>query len=148
MGGIACVNGQQVVNRTPDIGKALSKRPKNRNDCTVVAVAIACGVGYDTAYDALAGLGRICSKGFWFPSGIRTVKHGDILGRHFHWAPLQAVKGERRITPQRFCIDHPLGCYVLRLSGHVVTVVDGIVYDIGNPWGRCVYGFWTASIIC
>lgn len=28
-----------------------------------------------------------------------------------------------------FCNDHPKGTFVLALSGHVVTVVDGMYYD-------------------
>jgi hypothetical protein len=38
-----------------DGGRQLSKRPRQRNDCTVRAVAIACDFSYDSAYDLLEG---------------------------------------------------------------------------------------------
>ena len=129
----------------PDVGKQDSKRPKNRRDCTVVALAVSCGVDYDTAYDELAQRGRKSSTGFWFPSSVKSRRNDTVLGVTFTWYPLQAVKGERRMTPTVFVHEHPSGKFVLRLSKHVVAVIDGVVYDPAGRLDACVYGYWAAS---
>ncbi len=53
-----------------DGGRASSSRPRQRNDCTVRALAIAGGLSYDDAYDLLKEAGRKCSRGFQFSAWL------------------------------------------------------------------------------
>lgn len=119
-----------------DAGRAESRRPRQKNDCTVRALALSRGMPYDEAYDRLKLAGRGCGERF-------------DLGRWLDdqdWAtkiPFPAVKGQPRMNPVEFCRLYPVGTFVLRVSKHVFTVIDGVVIDDMPVRGdRCVYTAW------
>ena len=119
-----------------DAGRSLSARPKQNNDCTVRAVALALGMEYDIAYDVLAGAGRKCGKGFhlnvWLTAQPWTRK-----------IPFQAIKGKPRMNPATFVKQYPLGVYICKVAKHVFLVKDGVVYDtFENRPDRCIYTAW------
>lgn len=123
-----------------DAGRATSRRPKQKNDCTVRALALAVEIPYDEAYDLLAAAGRKCTKGFDFKTWAKTA---TVNERTFRWIPFQAVKGSMRMNPASFCDLRPVGRYVIRTAKHVSTVIDGVLHDISpeRP-DRCIYGAW------
>jgi hypothetical protein len=131
--------------RRTDAGRAGSKRPRQRNDCTVRALASAASVPYDEAYDALAAGGRKAGRGFDFRGWAKT---GACDRWRLVWTACPAVKGQMRVTPVTFALAHPEGRYVLCTAKHVLAVVDGVVIDDGVEHGelglafRCVYGAW------
>jgi hypothetical protein len=45
-------------------------------------------------------------------------------------------------TINDFCLDHPRGVYVLKTSGHVVTVVDGQAWDTWDSTGEIPSYYW------
>lgn len=47
-------------------------------------------------------------------------------------------------TVRDFCLDHPLGRYLLKTSGHVLAVVDGNYYDTADSGSEAVLFFWAA----
>jgi hypothetical protein len=127
-----------------DCGKSLSKRPKQNNDCTVIALAISCHLQYDVAYDYLERAGRKCSKGFRFKNYLKdTVINTYDCDYSFHWQPFQAVKGEKRMNPVSFIEKFPKGTYIVKTAKHVFVIMDGI--GLGS-WqerdDRCIYGAW------
>lgn len=127
-----------------DAGRSNSKRPKQKNDCTVRALATAASMQYDDAYNALKSRGRKASAGFHFPK-----KPGDeVNGFTFKWKPFPAVAGQNRMNVKDFCRQYPSGTFVLRVSKHVFTVVNGTAYDtcMVDP-ERCVYGVWSVEKI-
>lgn len=132
-----------------DGGRSKSRRPKQSNDCTVVALAIACDLPYDTVYDYLSQEGRKCGSGFRFGDWVKLLKWNetDFFGYGFTWLPIQAVKGELRCDPDQFCKDFWKGPYIMQVSRHVIAVKNGVYYDHTN-WGhRCVYGAWRVEKI-
>ena len=48
-------------------------------------------------------------------------------------------------TVKDFCIDHPIGRYLLVLDQHVVTVVDGDYYDIWDSGNEIPDYYWTKA---
>ena len=51
--------------------------------------------------------------------------------------------GDCGITLQRFARSHTQGRYLLRMRGHAVALVDGIVHDLGEPkWRSIIRGAW------
>jgi hypothetical protein len=129
-----------------DGGRQESRRPKQKNDCTVIAVAISLDINYDLAYDALQELGRKSGEGFFLPSGDYKKKNGYILGKKFEWIPCPSVKGQPRENGWSFLKEHKEGRYILRLAGHVRACVDGCIYDGSYPdLYKCVYGYWKIS---
>lgn len=142
MSGIRCEGGVQerflleYPFRFHDGGRLSSRRPKQSNDCTVRALAIARELPYDEAYDTLAAAGRKCARGFHFaPWATRQP--------YFRKHAFQAVKGQSRMNVAKFCETHPQGRWVVRTAKHVLAVVDGVAHDIfeSDP-NRCVYTAW------
>lgn len=131
-----------------DAGRSLSKRPKQRNDCVVRALALAVDCPYDEAYDFCAKiLDRKCGQGTYSKKLLKV----EFRGYRFSWKAFQAVKDMQRMTPVTFAISHPTGRFILKLAKHVVACVDGVVMDITDDQGsmglqnRCVYGAYEAK---
>jgi len=125
--------------RLTDGGKASSKRPRQSNDCTVRAVAIAFGWKYDDAYDWLSAEGRECGRGF----------HIDefLAERGARKMSFPAIKGQRRMNPAAFCKQFPNGRYICRVAKHVFAVIDGVVHDSWEQRpDRCIYKAWDITI--
>lgn len=119
-----------------DAGRSASRRPRQSNDCTVRAYALAAGIAYDEAYDLLAEAGRKSGRGFGFRKFIEA--------KGYVWIGFPAVKGERRMNPYRFAAEHPHGRFILKTAKHVFPVIDGVILDDVPPrLDRCVYGAWT-----
>ena len=46
------------------------------------------------------------------------------------------------LTVGEFAQEHPRGTYLIRIRGHLTTLIDGIVYDIWNCTGKmCDYAW-------
>ena len=121
-----------------DGGKKLSNRPLQKRDCAVRALAIATHTDYDVVYDTLAGAGRECNRGFhlqkWLP------KQQGVFGYTVEKLSFQAIRGESRMCIRQFIQDHQVGRYILRVSRHVIALIDGVVMDTfqSRP-DKCVY---------
>lgn len=126
-----------------DAGRAESRRPKQRNDCTVRALASVMAWPYDQAYDLVASAGRKSGKPFrltktYLPQ--KTLPFTAIC-HVFH-----AKAGESRMTLGRFCAEHPDGRFIVKVAKHVVAVINGIAYDDeALDENRCVYRAWEFS---
>lgn len=119
-----------------DGGRKGSKRQKQKNDCTVRALATARGLPYDEAYDLLADAGRKCSRGFRFSTWINTQPWAKRI-------TFPAVKGQRRMNPAAFTQQFPRGRYICQVARHVFAVIDGVVHDeFQNRPDRCIYACW------
>lgn len=114
-----------------DGGRLQSKRPREDNDCTVRAVAIAFGVSYDTAYDFFKLHGRKPDDGYHITDLFYDyLQPGKLLfGHTVTKIPFQAKKGHQRMYMAAFCHIYPRGVYILRLAYHVSTCLDGIIND-------------------
>lgn len=119
-----------------DGGRSQSKRKRQDNDCTVKALAIACLVPYDYAYDLLASHGRKSHRGFALPHWLNSQAWCERLS-------FPGVKGERRMNPATFCQTYTQGRFICRVAKHVFAVVDGVVHDeFENRPDRCIYLAW------
>lgn len=118
-----------------DAGRAESRRPRQKNDCTVRALTHVTSLAYDDVYDRVAELGRKSHRGF----DLR--KHAEAFG--LVWRPFQAVKGQKRMTPVQFAREYPEGRWIVRTAGHVFAFIDGVGYDEDPERDdRCIYGAW------
>jgi len=117
-----------------DGGRSLSRRPKQRNDCTVRALAIAEGRDYDLVYDELKDACRKCAAGFHF------TEWANKQPERFEKISFPAIKGKPRMNVEMFCCLYSHGRYIARIAKHVMAVIDGVVYDIDGPLlEKCVY---------
>ena len=128
-----------------DGGRSESFSPSETNDCTVVAVAVACGLDYNKAHALLRSLGRKDQSGFAFPVGrVRTSSGqiGDFWFQFFSPADSETV--------QDFIMANPKGTWILgttlNLAGHVLCVKNGIVRDHTRPHPKArVKEVWSVS---
>lgn len=112
-------------------------RGKNVGDCTVRAISKATGKDWGETYL------RLCVQGYL---------DGDMPSANSCWgAYLRSVGFRRYIVPdtcpdcytvERFADVHPLGTYILALSGHVVCVQDGVLYDSWDSSNETVLYYW------
>ena len=97
-----------------------------RNDCTVHATAIAAQIPYYQAHDLLARFGRRPGRGFQYISFVFECnrKQERVGGYRVEQVLMPGI-----VTLAKFLRDFPKGRFVVRKSGHVFAVIDGIQYD-------------------
>lgn len=93
-------------------------------DCSIRAVSAALGVSWEEAY-------KIVSR--------NAYAMGDMPSSDSVWGSVLRQNGfYRRAIPnscpdcytvEDFALDNPNGVFVLGCGGHVVTVIDGNIYD-------------------
>lgn len=116
-----------------------NENPTGRNvgDCTVRAIAKALGQSWEQTYVELALQGFLA---------------GDMPSANAVWGAYLRGKGfARRIVPNEcpdcytvegFAADHPRGTYILALSGHVVCVQDGDIWDTWDSGNEIPLYYW------
>jgi len=114
-------------------GGRLGFAPNEKLDCTVRALAIASGAEYGRVHALLESYGRKRGRKMKdFARAMRVLCGGTFNGR------CPRVAGDTGITLGRYALAHPEGRYCLRVRGHVVAVIDGVIYDLGEPKLRAI----------
>lgn len=123
-----------------DGGRSQYFKADNVGDCAIRAIAIASGEDYKEIYKELKALnkGKSCRDGT--PPNV-TKKYMKLHG--WKW---QATMGigtgcKVHLRPEEL----PMGTLVVRVTGHIVCVKDGVIYDThdcSRHGTRCVYGYW------
>ena len=111
---------------------------RGAGDCAVRAVAKALGVSWDQAYSMLAAQGY-------------TMK--DLPNANHVWGAVLRENGFSRYTlpntcpdcytAEDFAMDHQEGTYVLGFGDHVVTIINGKIFDSWNSSGLVPQYYWT-----
>jgi hypothetical protein len=124
-----------------DAGRSLSKRPRQKNDCTIRALALVTNVGYDTAYDFIKSLGRKSHQSFRLGLYLnRMSKTGElVLGHRIIKHSFPAQKDKERMYVGAFCVFYPTGKFIIKQARHLAAALDGMVYDLTWDCYRCVY---------
>lgn len=117
-------------------------------DCSVRAIAIATEQPYLAVYDALNVEGKLCrhrkGKECRARTGVcKRVLHAYLKSLGWTWVPIMGIGTgtTMHVAPGEL----PDGRLVLKLSGHLSAVIDGVVYDTHDPsrgGDRAVYGYW------
>lgn len=106
---------------------------RNVGDCTVRAISKAMNQDWNKTYWGLCIEGGIVKD---MPSS--NAVWGEYLKRYGYTRQL-APDG---ITVGEFAENYHQGTYILALSGHVVCVQDGIIYDTWDSENEIVLYFW------
>ena len=144
-----------------DGGRAAAGYKGHAGDCVTRAITIATGKPYQEVYAAMwLGL-----TDYAVSHRDRTAKRIGRGGGRLGTTPRNGVSpkvyntylrslGWRWVPTMRIgsgCTVHlrsdelPSGRLIVRLSGHVVAVIDGVIhdtYDCSRDGTRCVYGYW------
>ena len=115
----------QYLNVNPDGYK--------RNDCVTRAISLASGLSYPTIRRKLRHTARLldceklCVSCYEFL--IREVLGG--VPNNCEW-----------MTVNKFADSHPNGTYLLRMDGHITTLIDNCIYDIFDCRNHFVTNAW------
>lgn len=103
----------------------------NTGDCTIRAISLLMDQSWEWTYF------MVCLQGFLLYMMPST---NEV------WSEYLYQSGYRRRvaygTVNDFCIEHPIGKYLLALNGHVVAVIDGIYYDTWDSGNETVLYYW------
>jgi len=112
------IGGERCNYVSTDCGRS----PKEKNDCTVRAVAKCFDLDYEIAHKKLAVLGRKNREGVNFAGKIAPNLPLELCAEFVG----------RKI---RECLpDMKKGRYIVRVAWHVFAVVDGVVFDTGSAF--------------
>lgn len=114
---------------------------KQVGDCTVRAISKILDEEWEKSY------AEICLQGFIMC---------DMPSANHVWGAYLRKKGFKRglinnecpdcYTVKDFCRDNPRGRFLLSISGHVVTVIDGKYYDTWDSGDQVPIYFWYKEI--
>lgn len=103
-------------------------------DCVVRAIAEAYSIEYKEAHEICKAAGRKDKKGV---NTIVVMNHIDNFDFY---------NANPKMTLATFLKKNPTGRFVVRLGGHALSVIDGIIYDdkvsYYNKPGRHVKQYW------
>jgi hypothetical protein len=136
-----------------DGGRAFAGYKGQTGDCVTRAIAIATGKPYGEVYALVNSYGR---SGEWHPDAVnartgvaKTATRAILADLGWVWVPTMFPPPNSKGTTVHLRTDElPGGRLVVQCSRHVVAVIDGVVYDTGDPTRggtRCVYGYWFPS---
>lgn len=131
-----------------DGGKSTAGYKGTSGDCVVRAIAIATELPYQKVYDDLWTLNKKQYGKLRGASprdrGAKTAtirKFMESIG--WKWTPTMTVgSGTKTHLKEN---ELPKGRLVVRVSKHLVSVIDGTIHDLGDcsrNGTRCVYGYY------
>ena len=118
-------------------------------DCVVRAVAIAEGADYRETYNSVNAFisgSRKCKairRSSSRTGVMSTVTRKFLAARGWRWVPTMGIGTGTRVHLR--ADELPPGKLIVKLSGHLTVVIDGVIHDTYNPdrgGSRCVYGYW------
>jgi hypothetical protein len=116
---------------------------KNKNDCAVRAMSVACGVGYAGSRKLIQ---KACREGL---AGNGTLS-GGVYREDFEaalkplgwvWKKAPEFTGRKAKTS-----DMPEGWVIVRMAKHIAAVKDGQLQDVADCTHKMVYGYWKMEI--
>ena len=139
-----------MIHRYHDGGRAAAGFKGEAGDCVTRAIAIATGEPYREVYEALHAQAKASSskkvrKGGTSPrNGVhRKIYEPYLQSRGWVWTPTMAIGSGCKVHLR--ADELPSGRLIVRVSRHVVAVVDGVALDTYDPTRggrRCVYGYY------
>lgn len=112
-----------------------------RLDCTVIALSYAFELDYSYAHRLCKEKGRKDGHTFSLDKVLGSKKDYE----YFVFKPREGryVKyfGRPRMRVDTFRKTHPKGTYIIRISGHAFTIIDGVIYN--NNRDKCIVkSYW------
>lgn len=116
-------------------------------DCTIRALCKALNKEWLEVFDMLVPLERKYQCPF--PCMPKELYDKSFSELGFSKITLPRVKkGEKRMTPLQWAIEHPKGIYILRMSAHFSCCYEGIVYDTWDCSKHAVYSVYQLKGEC
>lgn len=114
----------------------------DKNDCTVKAIALACDVSYEEAYQFMQKNGRKPGKGAAFELIIQRHDF-KIFGRTLIYTPIYRSKGIPMLITRNPWIQE--GTWILHMTRHVAVLKDGKLFDSFDSSRKMINRAWKVS---
>jgi hypothetical protein len=136
-----------------DGGRAVAGYKGMTGDCVTRSIAIATGKTYQEVYDSLNQMAQTERRGERKKRqsnsriGVfrRTYqRYLESLG--WRWTSTMSIGSGCRVHLR--ASELPQGPLIVKVSRHLTTVIDGVLYDTQNcsrRGARCVYGYFSQS---
>ena len=98
---------------------------REKNDCTVKAIALACGVSYGKAHRTLAKLGRQRGRGVTMATIAEALKRLGVTVNLYEALNHDAID----LTIKRFAREYREGNYIICTRAHAIAVREGELID-------------------
>ena len=101
------------------------------NDCTVRAIATATGRTWDETYEELSKFAQeqaIILDDVVYIDSYLDERYERLCGYK-----------NKKIPVGDFVDQHPIGTYLITMSGHITCCIDGCIYDTFNPEDRFIW---------
>lgn len=131
-----------------DGGRSNYFKSSNVKDCVYRAIAIATKMDYMDVYNLIESYAKKERAGKHPKSSTRSGVRKDTTRKiledlGWKWVATMNIGSGCKVhlTPREL----PKGTIIVSVSKHVVTVIDGVIYDTFDPSrdeGRCVYGYF------
>ena len=112
-------------------------RRANVGDCAVRALTIALDTDWEDAYEMIARAGYNMAD---MPSSDSVW--GAVLRSNGFYREAVPNTCPECYSVADFALDHPKGVYVVGTGGHVVTIVDGVLYDSWDSSREIPIYYW------
>lgn len=102
-------------------------------DCVIRAISLATGVEYQEVIDLLVktGYSQSCES-------LCVCCYSYLLNDYFKFKKIE-VKNQ---TAKDLAKIHPYGIYLIRMDGHLSTLINGKVYDIWDCSNEIITDCW------
>lgn len=101
------------------------------SDCTVRAIATATGRTWDETYEELSKFAQeqaIILDDVIYIDSYLDERYERLCGYK-----------NKKIPVGDFVDQHPIGTYLITMSGHITCCIDGCIYDTFNPEDRFIW---------
>ena len=135
-----------------DGGRAAAGFKGSTGDCVTRAIAIATGTSYLDVYDSLNAMQKSMrqtkriAKSSARTGVNRRIYELYLAKRGWRFVPTMSIGSGCKVHLK--ASELPRGNIIVRLSGHLAAVIDGIIqdtYDCSRKESRCVYGYYIAA---
>ena len=105
-----------------------------RNDCVTRAISLASGLKFSTIRKKLRSTASLLNC----ETSLCPTCYGFLIQEVLGGTP----KNCEGMTVGEFANKHPIGIYLIRISGHLTCVIDSVCYDLWNCLDRECYLAW------
>lgn len=97
---------------------------EKHNDCVTRAITLASGLPYSEIRKKLRNTASLLDC----ESALSPTSYGFLIQEVLGGVP----KYCEGMTVGEFANKHPIGIHLIRISGHLTTLIDGVCYDVWN----------------
>lgn len=129
-----------------DGGRSKYFKGRDTRDCVTRSISIATNKDYKEVYDEMANGMKLLTGTKSARNGVnKKVYHKYLIENGFKWVPTMKIGQGCKVHLNEN--ELPKGVLIVRLSRHLTSVIDGVIYDTYNPntnrpTKRCVYGYY------